>query len=274
MSSIEPESTPMYRPGDRLTSPTGELVSLPGDSAASIESTSKLVVTRRTWLLALAAGVVAGTLAWLSVEGALRAYRSSLAPAMKPFPTPEETMKILRAQVQSGTVAFGAMGALFGLAFGLAGGASRRSAGAAGASAIPGLVLGGLAVAGTAWLILPIIYIQMDPQSNDLTIPLLCHAAVWSVAGAVGGTAFGLGVGGRARWGRTALGGLLGAALATVAYELVGALAFPTHRTHLPVSGSPETRALAQILVGLGTAVGSVLATAEPKPRSKRKPIA
>jgi hypothetical protein len=133
-------------------------------------------------------------------------------------------------------------------------------------------VLGGLAVAGTAWLILPVVFVRMDPQSNDLTVPLLCHAAVWSVAGAAGGFAFGLGVGGRDRGLRTALGGFLGAALASGVYEVVGALAFPTHRTHLPVSTSPETRALAQILIGLGTAVGAVLAMREPTP--KRKPIA
>jgi hypothetical protein len=267
MSSIEPESTPQDPSSGGLTSPAGEPA-----VAASVRPASGIEVTRRVWLLALAAGIAAGSLGWLSVEGALRAYRSSLMPAMKPFPTPEDTMKTLRAQVDSGTVAFGAMGALFGLAFGLAGGAARGSARAALDSALPGLVLGGLAVAGTAWLILPVVIVRMDPQSSDLTIPLLCHVAVWSVAGAAGGFAFGLGVGGRALGLRTALGGFLGAALASAVYELVGALGFPAHRTHLPVSSSPETRALAQILVGLGTAIGVVLATREPNP--KRRPVA
>jgi hypothetical protein len=55
-------------------------------------------------------------------------------------------------------------------------------------------------------------------------------------------------------WVRTALGGLVGAAAASVACKLIGALAFATHRTHLPIAGSPETRALGQVLVGVGTA--------------------
>ncbi len=223
------------------------------------------VATRRTWGLVLAAGVIAGVGSWLAGEGVLRSYQPSLMPGIKPIPTMEDARLILAARVASGTAAFAAMGGLLGLSLGLAGGGSRRSAGSAASAGGVGLLLGAAGVAGVARLILPVIYSRLDPLSGDLVYPLLGHEAIWSVAGAAGGLAFGLGAGGRARWWKTAFGGFIGAALATVVYEFAGALGFPTHRTHLPMAGSPETRAMAQILVAIGAAIGSVMATADPK---------
>ena len=222
------------------------------------------VASFRTWVLVVAAGIAAGVGSWSATEGVLVSYQASLSPPMKPVPTTEDARLITLARVLSGTAASGAMGGLLGLALGVAGGASRRSIGAAGIAGGVGLLLGLVGGGVVARLVLPILYARLDPQSQDLTIPLLGHAAVWSVSGAVGGLAFGLGAGGRARWKRTLVGGLVGAALAAAVYELVGALAFPTHRTHLPLSATPETRALAQVLVALGTSIGAVLAAGEP----------
>ena len=221
--------------------------------------------TWRTWLLAMAIGVVAGVGSWLVGEGVLQAYRPALMPAMKPIPTQEDSRLVFEARVASGTMALAAMGGLFGLAGGLAGGGSRRSVGRAAGAGGAGLLLGAAGVACVARLILPLIYRDLDPQSSDLIMPLLGHEAVWSVAGGLGGLAFGFGAGGPVSPWRTGLAGLLGAALATVVYEFVGALGFPTHRTHLPLAGSPETRAMAQILVAIGTASGAVMATANLK---------
>jgi hypothetical protein len=114
--------------------------------------------------------------------------------------------------------------------------------------------------AGVASVGLSIVYTRVDPQSHDLVIPLLYHLAFWSMAGAVGGLAFGLGAAVHGGWIQTAIGGWVGAALAIVVYELGGALVFPTHQTQLPLSTSPETRGMAQVLVALGAAVGTVLA--------------
>jgi hypothetical protein len=225
------------------------------------------VITRRTWGLAIAAAVVAGVGSWLAGEGVLAAYRPSLMPAMKPIPTDEDARQITIARVASGTAAFAATGGLLGIALGLAGGASRRSVGSAASAGSTGLLLGAIGGAGVARLALPIIYSRLDPQASDLMLPMLAHEVLWSVAGVAGGLAFGLGAGGKGRWLRTALGGFIGAAMAVVVYEFAGALGFPTHRTHLPLAGSPEARALAQLLVALGTAIGAVLAADEPKAR-------
>jgi len=189
---------------------------------------------------------------------------------MKPMPTDEDARQIRLARISSGTVVFGAMGGCLGLALGLAGGASRRSLGAAGMAGALGLVTGAAVAAGVASVGLSVVYTRVDPQSHDLTIPLLYHLAFWSIAGAVGGLAFGLGAGVRGGWIRTAIGGWVGASLATVVYELVGALVFPTHQTQLPLSTSPETRALAQVLVALGAAIGTVLAASSPERKTAK----
>ena len=222
-------------------------------------------VTRRTWMLVLAASVIASAGSWLFVEGLLHAYKASFEPISKPYPSAEDIERITRARIVSGTLAFGATGGLLGLMLGLAGGVSRGSIKSAALSGMTGLLLGGLAEAGVAWLTLSIIYKKLDLQSEDMLQTLLCHEALWAVVGVAGGLAFGLGLGGRGRWWRAAVGGLIGAALATVVYEFVGALAFATHGTHQPHGDSMVTRALAQVLVPFGTAIGSILAARDPK---------
>jgi hypothetical protein len=225
------------------------------------------IANRRAWALAVVAGALAGLAAWGAGEAVLRAYHSALSPPFKPVPLLEDSLKITRARVSSGVALVTATGALVGLALGAAGGASRRSAGSAIGAGGLGMLAGTLAAAGVSGVSLPLLYARLDPQSGDLLTPLLGHVAAWSAAGAAGGLAFGIGAGREGLWPRTTLGGLVGAALATVVYELAGALLFPTHGTHLPVAGSPETRAAAQVLVGLGAAIGAVAAADEAKPK-------
>jgi hypothetical protein len=229
------------------------------------------VVTARTWGLVLAAGIAAGVCSWLATEGVLKAYMPALMPPMKPMPTDEDARLTRVARIASGTAAFGAMGGLLGLTLGLAGGASRRSVRAAGMAGTVGLLAGSALAAGTTWTVLGLVYTMVDPQSHDLVIPLLYHEAMWSIPGALGGLMFGLGAGGRDCWKRTMIGGWAGAALATVVYELVGALAFPTHRTQLPLAGSVETRALAPVLVALGAAIGTVMAARDPRKKPQKR---
>jgi hypothetical protein len=152
------------------------------------------------------------------------------------------------------------MGGFLGLTMGLAGGLARRSVLASAWAAIGGLILGTAAGASTALVLVSNFFQRHDPQSGDLVFPLLTHGAIWSVVGAIGGLAFGLGFGGRGRWITTALGGLVGAAAATIIYEIVGALAFATSKTDQPVSSSITARGMAQLLVAILSAVGAFLA--------------
>jgi H+/Cl- antiporter ClcA len=101
---------------------------------------------------------------------------------------------------------------------------------------------------------------------------LLTHGAIWSAVGAIGGLAFGLGLGGQGRWKATLVGGFVGAVAATVVYEIVGALAFATSKTDLPLSASIMARGMAQLLVAILTAIGAVV-SANPSTRQKASPV-
>ena len=235
--------------------------------ASQTGGNSKREASGRTWAFALVAALVAGFGSWWMTESVLGFYRSALMPPMKAIPTEADARGITLARITTGSIAYGGLGGLLGLALGMAGGGSRGSARASGSAGVVGLVLGMVGTGVGARLILPVFFAQFDPQSSDLLVPLLTHMAIWCVAGAAGSVAFGLGAGCQSHWTRSALGGFLGVAAATVAYELIGALGFPTSQTQMPMATSPATRGLAQILVAIGAAIGSVLATGEPAKR-------
>ena len=105
-----------------------------------------------------------------------------------------------------------------------------------------GLVLGAAVAAGAAYGILPIYYDKFDPQEDPLIYTLITHGTIWATVGTFAGLAFGLGLGGRGRWVRGALGGLLGGIAATMLYDMVGALAFPLDKTSDPIAATLVTR--------------------------------
>jgi hypothetical protein len=227
----------------------------PGEPAPpAVEASSG----RRTWIFAIIAAIVAGFGSWGVVEGVLLSYATAFQSHTQPYPTAEEIARIIRARIVSGTITFGATGAMVGLAFGLAGGASRRSIKRAALAGMAGLIVGGLAETGAAYGGLKFIYTKIDMQADDMLQTLLSHEALWAVVGLAGGLAFGLGIGGWRAWLKSAVGGLVGAAIATVVYEFLGALVFPTDGTHLPYANTAITRALAQVLIALGIAIGAV----------------
>ncbi len=212
---------------------------------------------------AIVAALLAGLASWGIVEATLRAYTPVFLSMSRPYPTAEDIARITQARIESGTLDFAATGALVGLALGLAGGLSRGSTRSAALAGMIGLLVGGLVEGGAAFGALSYIYKSMDLQADDLLQTLLSHEALWVGVGLAGGLAYGIGRGGRATWVRAALGGLLGAAVATVAYEFLGALAFPTQGIQQPYADSPVPRALAQVLMTLGGALGATAAVAK-----------
>jgi hypothetical protein len=76
-------------------------------------------------------------------------------------------------------------------------------------------VLGALAGAVTAYVLLAIHFRNADPVDNSLA--LLDHGGTWAGVEAGAGLAFGLGMGGRAPWARWAFGGLVSGAAAAMA---------------------------------------------------------
>ncbi len=152
------------------------------------------------------------------------------------------------------------MGGLLGLTMGLAGGLVRRSISASTGAALLGLLLGTAVTGFTAVVLAANFFKRYDPQLGDLVLPMVTHGAIWSAVGAIAGLAYGLGLGGRGRWKATLVGGLAGGAAATIVFEFVGAFAFASSKTDLPVSSSINTRAMAQFLVAIVSVVGAVVA--------------
>jgi hypothetical protein len=222
----------------------------------------------RLFVCAIAAGLLAGLASVLIGERILDRYKGDLLPPIEINPSAGNVQRWKNARVYSATFTFATLGGLLGLALGLAGGLAKRSTFAGVRAAIPGLVVGSAGVGLTSFLLVSVFFKMHDPQSGDLMVPLFTHGAIWCVAGTVGGLAFGLGLGGWARCMATSVGGLAGAVVATIVYELVGALAFASSKTDLPLSTSATTRAMALLLVAALSSIGAALAarnTAKPR---------
>lgn len=227
---------------------------------------------RREWGWALAAGLLAGLLTGLGGEIAWPGVRAAQSPKIVPYPTAEDYARILGGQVRSTAVSFVQQGAILGALLGLAGGLSRRSSRGGLVAAATGLALGAAAAALAAYCLLPVYFRNADPQGHALLLPMLTHGGIWAAAGAAAGLAFGLGLGGHGRWARCAFGGLLGGVVATMCYDLVGALAFPLDKTTQPVSATLVTRVFAQLTVALFVAAGAATGTGDAPRRKPPSP--
>jgi hypothetical protein len=224
--------------------------------------------------IALTAGIAAGLVSWLVGE----AIYGTFAPPPELSKTINFSMssRLARAQsvanIKNATLNAGVLGAVLGMALGVAGGVARRSTRAGVVAGAVGLVLGGAVAAQMAWALTPIAERNRILASESLVFAFLIHVGVWSAIGAVGGLAFGLGLGGRSTVLRAMLGGFVGASLGTAAYELLGALAFPMAGTSGALSTIWVTRLLALLLVTLPGALGSALALEVQAPRARTGP--
>ena len=161
----------------------------------------------RVWVLTLTAGLIAGFAAWLIGEATHGRFAPptlvNMAGPSGGFLSGPEVQKLdtakRSAQILDAALVFGSLGAVFGLALGLAGGFARRSARLASRAAIAGGILGGAVSAAVIAVILPIYYRILDPDNNELIVGFLFHAVISSAIGAVGGAAFGTGLGDRSR---------------------------------------------------------------------------
>lgn len=222
---------------------------------------------RRIWGLAFTAALLAGLTTWLIGE----AFNDRYNPPLRDAPglmTEAEARALaigrtmaLRSKV---TIAFGSLGAALGLALGLAGGVATCSSRSAWTAGLVGSILGGACAAVSSLILLRVYLSLLNPDSNDLSMGMAFHAGAWSVIGATGGIAFGIGLGDRHRIARAALGGLLGAVAGAMIYEFVGALAFPLDDTSKPVSATWGTRLLARLAVTIFASAGAVMATLSP----------
>ena len=85
------------------------------------------------------------------------------------------------------------------------------------------------------------------------------HGLIWGLLGASAGLAFAVGLGEPRLCGKVLTAGFVGAVLGTVAFELIGGVAFPMAETGEPISETWATRLMARLLVTVGTALIVIL---------------
>jgi outer membrane lipoprotein SlyB len=248
----------------------------PGASLAEGLATSRPLLPVRVWALALTAGLIAGFASWLIGEAFHGRFGPPDARTGRRLTSDQLVSRrasIDAAQGSEATLAFGSLGAVLGLALGLAGGCARGSARAAVIAAIAGSILGGTAGAIMPRVLVPIYFRLHNPDRDNLNLAILIHGGNWSLLGAAGGAAFGIGLGGRGRALRALLGGLLGAIAGVLVYGIVGGVAFPLDGTDDPLSVTWGTRLFARlavtILASAGAAIGALGLVKEPiEPRT------
>jgi MFS family permease len=198
-------------------------------------------------LIALAGAWIASTLAdrFRFIENVQHSVKY---PGMRgEFPSTK--LDIGRA-TQNAAVAYGLLGAILSLILGVTAGCflGRFSIPRVLAAGLGGIVLGASFGAASSYGLTPIYFHRMG--TADVTLSLLIHLGIWSAVGAALGVAFGLGSGSRDVLVRSLVGGITGAALGTILFEICGAF-FPLARTERPLSEVAATRLAANIVLCL-----------------------
>jgi hypothetical protein len=171
-----------------------------------------------------------------------------------------------RVVTRTAALAFGVLGVCLGGSLGIAGGLARRSAPAAAAGGLLGAVLGGLIGAGSTMGLIPFsLQMRSLHPKTDLIIGMLVHGTIWGALGIAAGLAVAVGLGEPRLAVRAAASGFVGAVLGAIAFDLIGAFAFPLANTDSAISRTWATRLIARLLVGVGTA--AVVALFLPAPR-------
>src|SRR5262245_32343845 len=234
-----------------------------GANAESRPPGGPAVPPGRLWGWALGAALLAGLAAWLVGEGTVEVFRPKLQTMMTMMGPMEGATNAERARAASwnAALAYTLLGAFLGLAMGLAAGLARKSPRAAFVAGAVGLALGAILALVSSLALQPLYYrsIEQDPLQQSLTMPMLVHAGIWATVGAAGGIALGLGLGSHPRrFALIVLGGLVGAVLAAVTFEMIGALLLSREaETTRPVSLTWSSRLLACLLVALLASAGA-----------------
>jgi hypothetical protein len=248
--------------------------SMPGGPAAGRPSPPALLL-----LWALAGGLAAGLVAALCGEALYGWFQPVLArppdwDKISAFDKPDILSGLLRretptVEAKNAALAYGLLGATLGAALGLAAGLARRSRTAALTAALVGVVAGAATGAVMSAALIPVFFRALNPESGML-LGLLIHAGIWVPIGAAAGLAFGVGLGGRRSIPLALMGGLAGAALGTLIFEIANGLVFPSVRLDKPIPGEAQSRILSYFCVTVFTALGAALGVGERRAKAGR----
>ncbi|MDG3007672.1 hypothetical protein [Paludisphaera mucosa] len=218
---------------------------------------------------------IAGFAAWGCGEMTNGFFRPSEESSARRFDFGALNRELRIAGTRNAAVSYGLLGGLLGLALGLSAAPWKGPAARSLGPGLLGLIAGAAGGVAGSYLVIPIHFEYKDPSGTDMLQSARAHGVIWGLAGLGAGLAVGLSGPhpGRPIAVRSALGGLIGALLGTVVYELVGGLAFPLDRTTDAVAASTSTRLIACISVAIGTALG-ILAFRPPAPAPPEVPQA
>lgn len=221
---------------------------------------------RRCLGLALLAGMIAGLVSWAGGEAIYGRFIPPLI-ATGGFPSIEEIEAAEQARRdganKEASLTAAMLGASLGLTLGLAGGFVAGNARKSMKAAMAGLNVGGLGSGAAAWLLTPVFLKNYNPDTDVMLLAIAIYGSISMVSGAIAGLAFGMGLRSdptnspSGLLGSTLQGGLMGAALAVVVFQVAGMIAFPLSQTTLPVSISKASRLTSHLLVALLCAFGS-----------------
>ncbi len=134
----------------------------------------------------------------------------------------------------------------------------RASTGASAcAQATPATATVSKCAAAPVWPLMSNYMRAEDEGPGELTRAVLLHLGLWLPIGAAAGMALAIGLGEPRRIPAAVLGGLVGVAGATLAFEILGSVVYPLAETAGPIAKEWQPRLLAPLLVSLGAALGS-----------------
>jgi MFS family permease len=165
---------------------------------------------------------------------------------------------------QNAAVAYALVGAILSLILGVTAGCfqGRFSIPRVLAAGLVGIVLGASFGAASSYGLTPIYFHRLE--TADVTLTLLIHLGIWTAVGAASGVAFGVGSRSRDVLVRSLVGGITGAALGTLLFDIFGAF-LPLARTERPLSEEAGTRLAANIVLCLCVAIGIVVVASQTR---------
>ena len=174
------------------------------------------------------------------------------------------TRLVIGNAAQNAAVAYALLGAILSLILGVTAGCflGRFSIPRVLAAGLAGVVLGASFGAASSYALTPIYFHRMG--TADVTLSLLIHLGIWTAVGAASGVAFGVGSGSRDVLVRSLVGGITGAALGTLLFDISGAF-LPLARTERPLSEQAGTRLAANIVLCLCVAIGIVVVASQTR---------
>ena len=231
---------------------------LPGRGSVSIPLASAMVAS-------LIVAVTAATVAWVAANG-LRI--EEVVNMNKDFGG--ATLSVPRA-TRNGAIAYASLGAILASGLAVTGlFAARRLT--------PARLFVGIVIGAALGALLPTLSCQplfpwyfANLEQTDLRVALLTHLGIWASVGAAAGASFGVGVGRRDILVRAAVGGIIGAAVATLLFDIIG-LFFPFAHTERPLAEDATTRLAANFTLAIFAAIGTLVVALQEGRDSKTNP--